>query len=49
MTLDGTRLLELHSSVYVASGMSHREWNQAAVSYSTYCVCIKSEKYRAKY
>ena len=35
MTLDGTRLLELHSSVYVASGMSHREWNQAAVSYSS--------------
>ena len=27
MTLDGTRLLELHSSVYVASAMSHREWN----------------------
>ena len=27
MTLDGARLLELHSSVSVASGMSHHEYN----------------------
>ena len=35
MTLEGARLLELHSSVYVASGMSHHELNQTAVSYSS--------------
>ena len=34
MTLEGERLLELHSSVSVASGMSHHELNQTAVSYS---------------
>ena len=33
MTLEGERLLELHNSVSVASGMSHREYNQTAVSY----------------
>ena len=27
MTLDGARLLELHSSVSVASGMSHQKYN----------------------
>ena len=30
MTLEGARLLELHSSVSVASGMSHHEYNQPA-------------------
>ena len=34
MTLEGVRLLELHSSVSVASGMSHQEY-QTAVSYSS--------------
>ena len=33
MTLEGERLLELHSSVSVASGISHPELNQTAVSY----------------
>ena len=33
MTLEGAELLELHSSVSVASGMSHHEYNQTAVSY----------------
>ena len=35
MTLEGARLLELHSSVSVESGMSHHELNQTAVSYSS--------------
>ena len=35
MTLEGATLLELHSSVSVASGMSHHEYNQTAVSYSS--------------
>ena len=35
MTLEGAKLLELHSSVSVASGMSHHEYNQTAVSYSS--------------
>ena len=35
MTLEGTRLFEPHSSVSVASGMSHHEWNQTAVSDSS--------------
>ena len=35
MTLAGARLLKLHSSVSVASGMSHHELNQTAVSYSS--------------
>ena len=35
MTLEGARLLELHSSVSDASGMSHHEYNQTAVSYSS--------------
>ena len=35
MNLEGTRLLELHSSVSVARGMSHHELNQTAVSYSS--------------
>ena len=34
MTLEGARLLELHSSVSVASEMSHLEYNKTAVSYS---------------
>ena len=34
-TLEGATLLELHSSVSVASGMSHHEWNQAAMRYSS--------------
>ena len=34
MTLEVARLHELHSSVSVASGMSHHEQNQTAVSYS---------------
>ena len=33
MTLEGERLLELHSSVSVDSGMSHHFLNQTAVSY----------------
>ena len=33
MTLEGSRLLDLHSSVSVASGMSRHEQNQTAVSY----------------
>ena len=35
MTLECARLLDLHSSAYVASGMSHHEYNQTAVSYSS--------------
>ena len=35
MTLEGTRLLELHSSASVASEMSHHGHNQTAVSYSS--------------
>ena len=35
MTLEGARLLELHSSVSVASGMSHHKYDQAAVSNSS--------------
>ena len=35
MMLEGARLLELHSSVSVASGMSHHEKNQTSVSYSS--------------
>ena len=35
MTLEGARLLELHCSVSVASGMSHHEKNQTAVTYSS--------------
>ena len=34
MIKEGARLLELHSSVFVVSGMSYNEWNQTAVSYS---------------
>ena len=29
------RLLELHSFVSAASGMSHHEWSQTALSYSS--------------
>ena len=36
MTMEGTRLLELHSSGSVASGMSHHELNQTAVIYSSH-------------
>ena len=36
MTLEGKRLLELHSSVSVASRMSHQELNKTAVSYSSH-------------
>ena len=35
MTLEGVTLLEMHSSVSVASWMSHDEKKQAAVSYSS--------------
>ena len=35
MTLEGARLLELHSSLSVASGMSHHEHSKTAVSYSS--------------
>ena len=35
MTLESARLLELHSSVSVASGISQHELNQTAVSYSS--------------
>ena len=35
MTLEGARLLKLHCSVSVASGMSQHESNQTAVSYSS--------------
>ena len=35
MSLEGARLLELHSSVSVASGMSHHELSQTAVCYSS--------------
>ena len=35
MKLEGARLLELHSAVSVASGMSHHEQNRTAVSYSS--------------
>ena len=35
MTLEGARLLELHSSVSVTSGMSRREQNQTAMRYSS--------------
>ena len=35
MSLEGARLLELDSSVSVASGMSHHEYNQTAVSHSS--------------
>ena len=34
MTLEEARLLMLHSFVSFASGMSHHELNQTAVSYS---------------
>ena len=35
MTLEGARLLEVHSSASVASWMSHHEYNQTAVNYSS--------------
>ena len=34
LNVEGARILELCSSVAVASGMSHHGWNQTAVSYS---------------
>ena len=34
MTLEDARMLELHNSVSVASGISHHELIQTAVSYS---------------
>ena len=40
MTVEGARLLELHSSVSVASGMSHHVWNQTAVSYSSQFITL---------
>ena len=43
MTLEGARLLELHSSVSVASGMSHHEYNQIAVSYSSQFLTKKAD------
>ena len=35
MTLEGARLLELHRSVSVASGMSHHVQSQTAVRYNS--------------
>ena len=43
MTFEGTRLLKLHSSVSVASGMSHHELNQTAVSYSSKFLTKKAD------
>ena len=42
MTMAGARLLELHSSVSVASGMSHHEKNLTAVSYCSQFLTKKS-------
>ena len=35
MNLEGARLLKMHCSVSVSSGMSHHEWNHTAVSNSS--------------
>ena len=44
MTLEGARLLELHSSVFVACEMSHHEYNQAAVSCSSQFLTKQKQK-----
>ena len=44
MTLQGARLFELHKSVSVASGMSHHELNQTAMSYSRQFLTKQKQK-----